>query len=74
MDLFEKILSRLNWGYGSISGLVFSLVTVFVAVVSIVLFFHWRRYGISKAFFAFVEVVYLGVCAILLSIAFFSLN
>lgn len=74
MNLFTEILSRLNWSYGSIAGLVFSLVTVFVAVISVILFFHWRRYGISKAFFAAVEVVYLGVSVLLLSAAFFSLN
>lgn len=74
MYFFENVLNNININSGSIASLLFLFVIIFVAIVSVILFFHWRRYGISKVFFAFVEVVYLGICAVLISVAFFSLN
>ncbi len=58
---------------GTIAGIIFCATALFVGVVSGILFFHWRRYGLSKPVIAMTEVLYLVVCVLLLSTAFFAL-
>jgi hypothetical protein len=56
------------------ASLAFFLSATFVLIVTLVMFFHWRKYGLGGPVLALVEVVYLSVSAVLLAVAFFSLN
>lgn len=59
----------------SVAYLVFFLVAIIAAVVSVILFFHWRKYGVgSGRAFALVEVAYLLGVVVFLGTAFLSLN
>lgn len=67
------------FGWISVSGqalaeFFFFIMSTFTAVTSLVLFFHWRRYGMGGATLAFTELIYLVVAVALLAIAFFALN
>lgn len=53
---------------------IFTLVSVFALAATIVLFFHWKKYGMGGAAITLAETVYLAVSASLLAIAFFSIN
>ena len=74
MDLPFDFINKLSFSAVAVGDLVFFLVTLVVAIVSVILFFHWRKYGLPDATFAFVEVVYLVGCVLLLAVAFFSIN
>lgn len=74
MDLPFDFISKFLFSTKSIADLIFLLVTLVVTIVSVILFFHWRKYGLGGATFALIEVVYLVVCVMLLAIAFFSIN
>lgn len=71
---FPDNILNINFSLAGLANILFFIVVVIVAVISIILSFHWRRYGLSKAVFAVTEIIYLLVCVILLTIAFFSLN
>lgn len=53
--------------------LIFSLCAAIVAITSIIMFFHWRKYSVSGGALALTEVIYLSVSAVLLLVAFFSI-
>lgn len=59
---------------GAFAGLIFFLSAFFVLVVTIVMFFHWKKYGLGGPALALAEATYLTVAAALLASAFFSLN
>lgn len=71
---FPDNILDINFRLAGLVDILFFTVVAIVALVSIILSFHWRRYGLSKAVFAVTEIIYLFVCVILLTIAFFSLN
>lgn len=50
--------------------IIFALALVVFAVLSVVLIYHWQRYGKGAAFIASFETVYLVVGISLLSLAF----
>lgn len=58
---------------GSIPLIVFVLTLLFVGIMSLIMFFHWKKYVISGAVFVIMEILYLTVVVVLLSTAFFSL-
>ena len=57
----------------SILHIAFLVVVLFSAGASIVIFYHWKRYGMGGAKLALIETIYLTVAVILLSIGFFNL-
>lgn len=57
-----------------VADLLFFLCTLVAALASIIMFFHWRKYGMGGPVLAITEVVYISVSAVLLATAFFSLN
>lgn len=73
MKFLEGILN-IDFSLAGLADILFYTVLTIVLVVSIILSFHWRRYGLSKAVFAITEIIYLVVCVTLLTVAFFSLN
>ena len=67
-------LGFLELSAAAVADLIFFLVVGLVAVISAILFFHWRRFGLSKKVIALVEVAYLLVVVVLVATAFFSIN
>lgn len=74
MEFVPDIFGKISFSGEAIADLVFFLIAGFTAVISVVFFFHWRKYGLGGTMFALAEFVYLGVSVVLLAIAFFSLN
>lgn len=74
MDFPFEFINKISFTPESVADLLFFAVAMIVAVVSIILFFHWRKYGMGGAILALTELVYLAVSAVLLATAFFSLK
>lgn len=74
MEFMPDIFNGLTFSAQGIASLLFFLAAAFTAVTSVILFFHWRKYGLGGTILAIIEFVYLGVSAALLLFAFFSLN
>lgn len=58
----------------AVADLVFFLVALVAGIISLILFFHWRRYSLGGKFLALMEVIYLTGTVAFLLIAFYSLN
>lgn len=69
-----EFFGGISFSAKAIADLIFFLAATVAAVMSLILFFHWRKYGMGGAMLAFVELVYLGISAALLAVAFFSLK
>jgi hypothetical protein len=74
MDLVPNILSQISLTGKSLADLVLFLVSAFTAIVTIILFFHWKKYGMGGASLAFMELIYLVVSAVLIVTAFMAIN
>jgi hypothetical protein len=74
MDLIPNILGGLSFSSRALADISFFAMALFAAVMSAILFFHWRKYGMGGATLALTELVYLAVSVSLLAIAFFALN
>lgn len=74
LNLPFDFINNFSFSAESVVDLIFFLVTTFVGVVSLILFFHWRKYAIGGIAFAFTEIIYLVVCVGLLIVAFFGIN
>lgn len=74
MSPIPNIFGTISFSSESVAELVLFLVAAFTAVVSIVMFFHWKRYGMGGAALAFMEVLYIVVSIVFIIIAFLSLN
>lgn len=57
-----------------LADLIFFLVVGLVALISIILYFHWKKYSLGGPLVAFMEILYVVVCVTLLATAFYSLN
>jgi len=73
MDFFGFI-SKISFSSESFASLVFFVMAALTAIVSVIFFFHWRKYGMGGIILAITELVYLGVAATLLGVAFFGIN
>jgi hypothetical protein len=49
--------------------LVFALVVVFWAIMTVIFIYHWRRFPYGKVFLGRIEWLYLGVSAVLILLA-----
>lgn len=74
MDYIPNILGKVSLSGKSVSDLILFLVAAFTAIASLVMFFHWRRYGMGGATLALMEIVYVVVAVVLIVVAFLSLN
>lgn len=74
MQSVPNIFNWFSFSGEALGHLVFFLMAGFTAVISLILFFHWRRYGLGGATLAFTELVYLAVSVALLTVAFLALN
>ena len=52
---------------------ILGLVLLFFAVVSIILVYHWRKYGSKSKHIAFAEIVYFPVALVFIGISVFAL-
>lgn len=62
-----------SFSTATLARLAFYLVVLFVGITSAILFFHWRRYGLSKGVIAVTETIYFSVCVLLVGAAFLAL-
>ena len=58
----------------SVADFIFFVVAGITAIISVVLFFHWRKYSLGGAVVAIIELIYLAVAVTLLGAAFFAIN
>jgi len=76
MGFPDKIISAIDFSFFSkqfVTHAIFWLVAAFTALLSLVLFFHWRKYGQGGGVLAVTELIYLGVSILLLTTAYFAL-
>jgi len=52
---------------------ILGLFMLFFAIISIILVYHWKRYGFKSKQIAFAEVVYFPVALLFIGMAIFSL-
>jgi len=71
---FLNLPFSLTFSGEALADFLFFIVAGLTAVFSLILFFHWRKYGLGSAVLAITELVYLVGAAVLLFIAFLSLN
>lgn len=64
----------LNFNANSIAEFAFMLVAIFAVVSTLILFFHWQKYGMGSKGIWFAEISYVFVSLILLVTAFYSMN
>lgn len=57
-----------------IANLVFFLVILFAGVISIIMFYHWKKYSFSGKSFIVAELIYLFVVVVLVTTAFLGLK
>ena len=74
MEYIPNILDKISLSGESVSDLVLFIVAAFTAISSLVMFFHWRRYGMGGAALALMEIVYIVVAVVLIVVAFLNLN
>lgn len=69
-DIFSKIFSSPD----TLASAILFVVSAFAALISAAFVFHWRKYGMGGKVLALTEIIYLVVCALLISSAFLSIN
>jgi len=74
MEQIFNIFNPTSFSGKSVADLILFLVAAFTAIASLVMFFHWKKYGMSGATLAFMELVYISVSVLLIVVAFLSLN
>lgn len=70
---FESI-KNISFSFQSFADLVFALVSLVFLIVSGILLFHWRKYGMKDKTIVMMEVLYVAVSVLLLTTAFFSVR
>ena len=63
-----------NLNVGSIASLIFFLVLISVAIIGVIMFWHWEKYSLRKRGAFLVEIIYLTGAIIFIGVAFFLLN
>jgi|GEM_PF-2353626 len=74
MEYIPNILGKISFSIKSIADLVLFLVATFTAIATIILFFHWKKYGMGGVSLAFAELIYLVVSVVLIVVAFLAIN
>lgn len=74
MQSLPDIFGWFSFSGQAVAHLAFFLMATFTAVVSLILFFHWRKYGMGGAILALTELIYLAVSGVLLAVAFYAIN
>ncbi|MEK7642775.1 MAG: hypothetical protein AAB392_03185 [Patescibacteria group bacterium] len=74
LDGVYNFLFNLKIEAGDVASFVFWAIFLFVLVVFCVVLYHWRKYGLGGPILVIAELVYIGVSALLLIFAYFSLN
>lgn len=53
--------------------LIFGLAALIAGVVSLVMIWHWRKYGLGSKILALAEIIYLAGAALLIGAAFLNI-
>ncbi len=70
---FESI-KNISFSFQSFVDLVFAIFSLAFLIVSGILVFHWRKYGMKDKVLISMEILYISVSVLLLSAAFFSVR
>ncbi len=73
MNLPFSIVSKVSFSSANFALLVFFLIALVTCVMSVIFFFHWRKYGMGGKVLALAEFGYLGVAVWLLVTAYFNI-
>lgn len=57
----------------AVAWFIFGLFLAFFGVISIILVYHWRKYGLNNKQIAFAELVYFPVSFVLIGLSAFAL-
>jgi len=71
---FFNFFENMTFSGKAIADLTFFIISGLVAVFSLILFFHWKRYGMGGFVLAITEMIYIIVAISLLLGAFLALN
>ena len=63
-----------NISIDAIVSVVFFLVIAFVGIISVIMFYQWKKYGFWNKTFIITEVIYFSVLVVLVSTAFLGLK
>jgi hypothetical protein len=74
MEYFLNIFNKISFSGNAIADLAFFAAAAFTAVTSVILFFHWRKYGLGGKALILAEFLYFGIAAVLLAAAFLKLK
>lgn len=74
MDFPFAIISGISFTSEGFAHLVFFVMALATAVISVILFFHWRKYGMGGKVLAFTEAAYLAGAVLFLVTAFFAIR
>ena len=74
MESLSIIWQQLHFSGNTLADLVFALAALMALIFSLVLFFHWRKYGMGGKVLATMEVFYLVGVVLFLATAFLALN
>lgn len=72
VDLSGNIFS-LSFTGAALAHFAFFIISAFAATMSVVFFYHWKKYSRGGAVMAVAEISYVLVSIILLATAFFAL-
>lgn len=72
MEYLPNILGGISISGTALADLFFFVMTLFAAVMSVILFFHWRKYGMGGKVLALTELLYLLISVALLISAFLA--
>ncbi len=65
---------NININPGAIFSLLFLFFIIFTAIISLIMFWHWKRYGFGQKGIFLAEIVYLTGLVILGSGCFYELS
>ncbi len=72
MEFLNKLFNISITGE-SVADLIFFFVSAFSLILTFILFFHWRRYGIGRIGISIAEIIYLVGSAGLIMFVFLQL-
>lgn len=74
MQYLPNIFGSISFSPKAIVDLVFFVVSLFVAVMSVILFFHWQKYGMGGRVLRIFEALYFVGAVFFIVMAFINLN
>jgi len=61
MNFQVDFINKISLSSGTVADFVFFLAATVTTAITVILFYHWRKYTLKGKFMATMELVYLGV-------------